>query len=122
MKRFLSKFSRLGLVFVGMHALLVLLIPVWIKLFPPSCNIICIFSSEQSYFFLFNMPGWLITFGTFIVNILQEIKPEKVRLSGQITVIDNAVMFAFSSIVYFLIGALIQSMWVKLKNNLRRKR
>lgn len=106
--KFINRFSRLGLIFVSIHFALVLLIPLWVKLFPLSCGFICIFSKEQGYFFLFNIPGWIIVYGTFIINILQFLKPEVVRLSGKITTLDNVTVFIFSSISYYLIGALMQ--------------
>ncbi len=43
---------RLGIILVVVQSILVASIPVFVKLFPPSCNsFICIFSPEQGYFF-----------------------------------------------------------------------
>jgi len=36
--KFLSKLSRLGLIFVGIQTILVLLIPLWAKLYKFPCN------------------------------------------------------------------------------------
>ena len=120
MKKFLSKFSRLGLTFVGIHATLVLLIPLWVKLFPPSCNIICIFYGELSYFLLFNIPGQFSAY--LILPMLQVFKSHEVRLSGDLTMIDYIPIYLFSAIFYYFVGVLIQIVRSGTKYKLKVKK
>lgn len=109
MKNFLRRFSLLGLIFVFIHAILVLLIPLWIKIFPQShsCGIFpCIFSDGQSLFFLFNLPGMLSSF--LFLPFLQWLKPREVKLSGKFTMVDYIPVYIISAIFYYFLGAILQ--------------
>ncbi len=108
--KFFSKLSRLGSIFVGIQIILVLLIPLWTRLYQFSCNIICILSDEIVYFILFNIPGWLV-WGTPLGRILDVLKSQAVKSSGDIYITDYFFMFLASSIIYYLIGFLIEKLW-----------
>lgn len=110
---FLSKLSRLGLILMGIQTVLLLLIPLWTKLYQFPCNVICILSDQIGYFILLNIPGWLL-WGTPMGRILDGLKPQIVKLSGEIYITDYLFMFISSAIIYYLIGWLIEKLWKKL--------
>lgn len=108
MKKTFDKLS-LGLKFVFGHAILTLLIPLWTKIFPSShsCGLFpCIFSDEQGLFFLFNIPGLFGSF--FVLPMLQWFKPENVRLSGKLTMVDYIPIYLISALFYYFAGTILQ--------------
>ncbi|GEM_PF-3149054 len=108
--KFLSKSSRLGLIFVGTQTVLVSLIPLWAKLYHFPCDVICIFSDNLSYFLLFNFPGWILSI-TPVTYILDIMRPLSVKLKGDFFITDYLFLFLSSSIIYYFIGFLIEKLW-----------
>lgn len=110
---FLSKLSKFGLILVGIQTVLVVLIPLWTKLYQFPCNVICILSDQIGYFILINIPGWLL-WGTPVGRIPDIFKPQAVKLSGEIFITDYLFMFLSTAIVYYLIGWIIEKLWKNL--------
>lgn len=108
--KFLSKLSRLGLVLVGIQTVLLLSIPLLTKVYQFPCNVICILSDQIGYFILLNIPGWLL-WGTPVGRVLDSLKPQTIKLSGEIYITDYLFMFLFSAVAYYLIGFLIEKLW-----------
>jgi hypothetical protein len=106
--------KNLGIKLEVVHFLLVALIPLWVRIFPSHCSFICIFSPEQGFFFLFNLPGMFIE-GTFFFDILQALRPEKVRLSGDIIAIDYITMYLFSALTYYIMGFFVEYLIEKIR-------
>ena len=113
--KFLSKLSRLGLIFVGIQTILVLLIPLWAKFYQFPCNVMCILSNAFGYFVLLIIPGWLL-WGTPMGRVLDGLKPQTVKLSGDIYITDYLFMFISSAMFYYLIGFFIERLWKKLRH------
>lgn len=113
-------FTRLGLILIGIQLLLTIFIPIFVKIFPSSCSIICIFSEEQGYFFLFNLPGIYLSSIPFISDFIMSLRTTQERLSGEITLLSNIITFLLSSIVYYFIGLGIETVLrkklIKFKN------
>src|SRR3989344_420615 len=108
-------FSKLGLILVGIQTVLVVLIPVFAKIFSGSCSFICIFTQEQGYFFLFNLPGMYIKSLPFIHQFIESLETFQQRLNGEISVISYTLIFLFSAIIYYIIGLGIEIiLWKKL--------
>lgn len=115
-------FSKLGLILIGLQLLLTALIPVFTKIFDQSCSIICIFSEEQGYFILFNIPGLYIASIPFMHEFIKNLGAEQQRLSGEITLISNILIFILSAIIYYIIGLGIETIWRKKLSQMNKKK
>lgn len=114
--KFFSKLSKLGLIFVGTQTVLLLLIPLWTKLYQFPCNVLCILSDSFGYFVILNIPGWLL-WGTPIGRILDIFKPQTVKLSGEVYMTDYLFMFLSSATIYYFISVLIEKLWHRWHRN-----
>lgn len=115
-------FSRLGLILVGIQTLLTVLIPIFAKIFPSSCSIICIFTEEQVYFFLFNLPGNYITSIPFINEFIKHLGTQEQQLSGKITIFHYISIFLSASIIYYFMGLIIEAIFRKMSIRFENKK
>lgn len=107
---------------IGLQLLLTVLIPVFTKIFDQSCSIICIFSEEQGYFILFNIPGLYIASIPFMHEFIKNLGTEQQRLSGEIILISNILIFILSAIIYYAIGLGIETIWRKKLSQMNKKK
>jgi hypothetical protein len=116
MKRFLSRFSRVGLIIIAVHLVLTLLIPLWTLISPFSCGgFMCILSDNLVYFILLNIPGWLLTGLQVTQEALDFFRPNDVTLSGNLYFTDYLFMFLFSSTTYYILGSLFELLIKKIR-------
>lgn len=114
-------FSKIGITLVGIQTLLVALVPLFAKLFPTGCNIICIFSEQQGYFILFNVPGMFLLGLPFMYQLIMSLETPQQRLSGQLTPAFYIVVFLLSALVYYFIGFGIEKLFHKQLKKVKRK-
>lgn len=114
--------SRLGLVLIGIQVLSVLLIPLFAKIFPSSCSFICIFTEEQGYFFLFNLPGQYLASIPFVSEFIKNLGTPEQQLSGKLTIYHYASIFLFASIAYYFMGLIIEIIFLKMSIRFESKK
>ena len=110
----MNKLSRLGLILIGIQLALVALIPVMTQFYKWSCDFFCAFSDSVFYFHLVNFPGWLLV-STPINNIVRELRPEKI--SGNLYITDYVFLFVTSSITYYLLGWVMESLYHRIRKS-----
>lgn len=113
---FLTKLSKLGIFFVVVHVLLILLIPLWVKIFGRGCGFFfCALTAEEVHFMFFNLPGLFITSFEPAHNLLHQIEPSSVRQTGEIFIGRKIVEFLISSIFFYFTGFGVEKLWKKFR-------
>ena len=105
--------STMVALFVGLQALLTILIPFFASIFHDSCTGFCILSDEEGFFLLFNYPGLIFLSNPWINNLIKTFETEQQRLSGEFTLPYYIITFILAAIFYYIFGMIVETIWQK---------